>query len=104
LSTAAVDGNLNRCADFAHPHVRKVRNPLGQNGDGDAFHRIEVDGRSPLASSLGSRNTSLGSPQMAVVHGATSAMRSKFVSQMKKRKFVLFGGDGLSVLIGPVHG
>jgi len=46
-SDVAVDGNLERTADLAHPGIAQASHPFDEDRYRDALDRIEIDARSP---------------------------------------------------------
>src|SRR4051794_32024926 len=46
-SACAGDGDLERLTDLAHSLIAESAEALDQRADGDAFDRIEIDGRPP---------------------------------------------------------
>ena len=74
VSSSAIDCDLKRHADRAHSVVGKSAKAADQNGDRDTFDESRFTAeRRGTGSESGSKTTSLASPRMVVVHGATIA-------------------------------
>ena len=71
-SLLAVDRDFECGADLRHSVVTEPSDAVDQDRDREALDRVEVDGAGRgTGSSVGSSTTSLPSPRIVVVHGAT---------------------------------
>src|SRR5436190_15307477 len=77
-SISAVDYDLESCTHLPHPVSAQRAESYNELRDRDAFNGVEVDGTTPRDRIVArSSTTSLASPRIVVVHGATSVRRRR---------------------------